>query len=281
MKKYLLLLCLPLLFSCGGNGEKSNPVEDSLNAVNQNLNGQLGEKEAVINDFLKSFNEIQDNLTEIKAKEKIVSVNSKNPELQKTKKDEIIGDIQLIYDLMVKNKQKLAAMSKKMKKANLKIEEMEKMINNLTSQLLEKEGQITELKAELEDLNIQLADLTMNYVEEKEESSVKTEKLNTAFYVFGTSKELIKQGVITKEGGFIGMGKTKKLSDDFNKDYFTKIDIAQFTSVPLGVKKAKLLTTHPSSSYKLEGTKEKVEKLTITNPEEFWSVSKYLVVLVE
>lgn len=281
MKKYLIILILPLLFSCGGNDEKSNPVQDSLNAVNQELSGQVTEKEEVINDFIKSFNEIQENLNEIKAKEKIVTSSSKDAELQKNNKDQIVSDIQLIYDLMNSNKQKLAAMSKKLRSANLKMAEFDKLITNLTAQLIERETEITELKAKLEELNIELANLTMNYEEEKDESSLKTEKLNTAFYAFGTSKELIKNGVLTKEGGFIGLGKSDKLNQDFNKEYFTKIDVAQTPEIILGVKKAKLLTNHPSSSYKLEGTKERVEKLTISNPDEFWSSSKYLVVVVE
>lgn len=281
MKKYLVILLIPFLFSCGGNDEKAKLLQDSLNTANQALSGQVTEKEVVINDFLKSFNEIQDNLNEIKAKEKIVSSNSKDVELQKTKKDEIMSDIQLIYDLMAKNKQKLASMGKKLKTANFKIAELEKLVANLTAQLEEKEGEVTELKAQLEKLNFELTNLTMNYEEEKDVSALKTEKLNTAFYAFGTSKELIKNGVLSKEGGFIGMGKSDKLNQDFNKNYFTKIDAVQTTEIVLGVKKAKLLTNHPSNSYKLEGTKEKIEKLTITNSEEFWSSSKYLVIVVE
>ena len=96
-----------------------------------------------------------------------------------------------------------------------------------------------------------------------------------------TSKELIAQGVLTKEGGFIGIGKAEKLKEDFNKNYFTQIDITESMSIPLACKKAKLITTHPSGSYKFDGPEGKIEKLTITNSEEFWSVSKYLVVVVE
>lgn len=281
MKKYLAIFCIPFLFSCGGNDERAKQVQDSLSLANQALSGQVSEKEELINDFLKSFNEVQDNLNEIKAKEKIVTAASRDSELKKTKKDEIISDIQLIYDLMMSNKQKLASMSKKLKKSDLRIGELEKLVTNLTAQLEEREMEITELKMELEKRNIELANLTMHYEEEKDESSLKTEKLNTAYYAFGTSKELIKNGVMTKEGGFIGIGKSEKLTQDFNKNYFTKIDVAITPEIILGVKKARLLTSHPGSSYKLEGTKEKVEKLIITNADDFWSASKYLVIVVE
>lgn len=123
--------------------------------------------------------------------------------------------------------------------------------------------------------------LNLNYEEATQESSVKTEKLNTAYYAFGTSKELIKNNVLTKEGGFIGMGKTAKMKEDFNKGYFTKVDISTISEIVLGAKKAKLITTHPAGSYKIEGADGKAEKLVITNAEDFWSASKYLVIVVE
>jgi hypothetical protein len=114
-----------------------------------------------------------------------------------------------------------------------------------------------------------------------EEIGTQTDKMNTAYYCFGTSKELKEKGVLTKEGGFIGIGKSEKLAADFNKDYFTKIDITLMKSVDLKSKKAKLVTTHASDSYKLEGDKTSVDKLVITNAEKFWASSKYLVIVVE
>jgi hypothetical protein len=117
--------------------------------------------------------------------------------------------------------------------------------------------------------------------EATQESAVKTEKLNTAYYAFGTSKELIKNNVLTKEGGFIGLGKTQKVKEDFNKNYFTKVDVTALSEIPLGAKKAKLVTTHPGGSYRIDGADGKAEKLVITNTEDFWSASKYLVVVIE
>ncbi len=283
MKKFIIALMLsPLLFSCG-NEEERDPVKDSLTAVTNDLGGEVKEKDSTIESFLRSFNEIQDNLDMIKEKEKIISMSTKDgeKELQSSQKDQIVADIQQIYELMAKNKQNLASMNGKLKKANLKMTELEKMIERITSQLGDKEAEVGDLKAQLEKMNLEVQNLTMNIEEEKQESQAKTEKLNTAFYAFGTSKELIKQGVLTKEGGFIGIGKAEKLKNDFNKSYFTKIDLTQTTSIPLGTKKAKLITSHPSSAYKLEGSKDKVEKISITNPEEFWSSSKYLVIVVD
>ena len=135
--------------------------------------------------------------------------------------------------LKVKNKQKLSSVNKKLKKANLKISEFEKMIERMNNQIAEKDVEISELKSQLEKMNVELSEVTLNYEAAKEMLEEKTTKLNKGFYAFGTTKELIKQGVVTKEGGFIGMGKAQKLKSDFNKNYFTQIDISETASIPL------------------------------------------------
>lgn len=290
MKKFILnylvfslLLCTIILHTGCGNGNETaiDAYEDSLKNANQNLSGQVVAKDSAIFGFIRSFNEIQENLDVIKDKEKILTISSQTGELDQDQKEKIIGDIQAIYDLMVKNKQKLSSVNKKLKKANLKISEFEKMIERMNKQIAEKDVEISELKSQLEKMNIELSEVTMNYEAAQEMLEEKTHKLNKGFYAFGTSKELIKQGVLTKEGGFIGMGKAEKLKSDFNKNYFTQVDVLETNSITLACKKAKLLTNHPSDSYSFEGAEGKIEKLAISNPEEFWSTSKYLVIVVE
>ena len=277
----LLLFSSSLFFTSCGNGEKEeNPLADSLMNENNAKAGKINSQEAAIQEFVNAFNEIQTNLNEIKEKEKIVINNSKSGDV-KNKEDDIKNDIQAIYDLMNKNKTRIASLGKKLKNANKKIEGLEQMIATLEAQLNEKDAQINTLKGQVEQLNIELSNLNLNYQEVEEEVEVKTVKLNTAYYAIGTLKELKEKGVVTKEGGFIGLGKTAQLKSDFNKDYFTKVDITQNSTIPLGTKKAKLLTTHPSASYKLVGNEKKVEKLEILNAEDFWSASKYLVIVIE
>jgi DNA repair exonuclease SbcCD ATPase subunit len=266
--------------SCGGKNEKqSNPVVDSLSSDNSNLKGELSEKEAALQDFVNGFNDIQANLDEIKTKEKIVTGASQGSDV-KSKEEQIKQDIQSIYDLMAKNKSRIASLSKKLKTSNTKIDGLEKMIAGLEAQLTEKEGQITDLKNQLEQKNIELSNLTTNYQNLEQDNQGKIQQLNTAYYIIGTGKELKEDGVTSKEGGFIGLGKSMEIKKDFSKDKFTKIDITQVSSIPLGAKKVKILTNHPASSYKLVGEKP-VQKIDITNATDFWSASKYLVIVTE
>jgi seryl-tRNA synthetase len=283
MKKlFYLIAFLPLAFGCGGNKEGSVlSSEDSLRAVAGGQQVRIHDQDSSMQAFIRGFNEIQDNLDIIKEKEKIVTASSKDSETRKTKQEQIVADIQSIYDIMNKNKQRLAGMRAKLKESNKQNEVLEKFITRLTADMDAKDVQIGDLKTQLEQLNVAMTNLNVNYQEVTQESAVKTEKLNTAFYAFGTAKELIKNGVLTKEGGFIGIGKIQKMKDDFNKNYFTKVDASTTNSIVLAAKKAKVITTHPTTSYKIEGADGKAEKLTITNAEEFWSTSKYLVIVVE
>lgn len=266
--------------SCGGDKEKEvNPLADSLQSVNGELSGKLSEKELALQEFITNFNEIQENLNAIKEKEKIVSSNSSQGDA-KGKEDQIKEDIQAIYDLMSKNKNRIGSLTQKLKNSNLKLEGLEKMIENLQNSINLKDEEIADLKTRMEGLNIELSNLTTNYQEVETENQVKTNEINTAYYAIGTSKELKEKNVISKEGGFIGIGKTTKVKSDFNKEYFTKVNIEQTASINIGSKKAKIITTHPSSSYKIIGEKP-VEKIEITNAKEFWSASKYLVIIIE
>ncbi|MDF2450078.1 MAG: hypothetical protein K0R26_2582 [Bacteroidota bacterium] len=265
--------------SCGGSEKEANPLADSLANVNGELSGQLSEKEIALQEFVNSFNEIQENLNAIKEKEKIVTSQSQSGDV-KSKEESIKEDIQAIYDLLAKNKNRISSLTKKLKDSKSKITGLEQMIATLQAQIDAKDGEISDLKSQLEAKNIELSNIVMNLENVEAESSAKTEKMNSVYYAFGTSKELKEKNVITKEGGFIGMGKSTKLKDDFNKEYFTKVNASQTTSIDIRAKKAKIITSHPSSSYKLIGEKS-VEKIEITNTEDFWSNSKYLVIITE
>jgi ribosomal protein L29 len=286
MKKILLvtILIIPMLFSCQ---DREKAV---LKAKNDSLQMQMTKRDSTVNSFFASFNEIQTNLDSIKQKEKIITVNATGNanEMATSQKDQINNDIQLINDLMTKNKQKIAHLNHLMKSSHMKISHFQKMIANLTKQIEEKDKEINDLKEQLAKLNFQVGALTSNVdslkaVNKNKEEIIgqKTTALNTAYYAYGTRKELVANHIIAKEGGFLGMGKSEKLLDNFNKSYFTKIDITKTSFIALYGKRAHLLTSHPSSSYRFESSNGKVDKLIILDANDFWSTSKYLVVVIE
>ncbi len=282
MKKFLLFIPFILLVAC--NQQKV----DQLQVKNDSLAVASQQKDSLITNFVKSLNDISDNLNQIKKKEKIISLNTQgNTELKQDVKDKISNDVKSIYDMMLRNKQLITSLSKKLRASNLKMKEFQKMIERLKTQLQEKDVEINNLRNKLSGLNIQIDSLNIKidtlFFENTQKTKVigkQKNELNTAYYVFGTDKELKQQKIITKKGGFVGIGGVRKLMHDFNKDYFTKIDISKTKTIEIFMRKAKIITNHPSDSYKIYGN-NKVDSLVITNPKKFWSVSKYLVIEVK
>jgi myosin heavy subunit len=290
MKKYfIVLLIIPFMISC--NKQKIKQLELKSDSLTQ----QANLKDESINEFIKSFNDIQDNLDSIKRKEMIITEQTElKTELQKKAKDQINEDVNTIYQLLLDTRSKLDDVRKKLGKSNFKVEELEKMVNHLTQQLEEKDREIASLKAELENMNIEITALTMDVGNLKQQNAEKETlikdqegvindkitELNTAYYVVGTKKDLKDNNIITAEGGFIGIGKNKKLKQDFNDKFFTKIDITKTTQIPIPGKKPKIITNHPTESYKISGEGDSAI-LEIINANSFWKSSKYLVVVID
>jgi chromosome segregation ATPase len=291
MKVVLFILIIPLfLVACGGGSDV-----EQLKAERDSLEQLADAKDATINDFIQSFNQIEANLETIKQKENIISIQARGDiELDESAKDKINDDILAIYELMNKNKATINRLERQLKQANINASEFKKMIKRMEDELKAKDEQIENLKNDLaklnfdiETLNKEIAELNTDMdnlvadVEQKEDViQNQDQKLNTAYYVAGTKKELKEHKIITSEGGFIGIGRMQKLMENFNKDYFKTVDIRELNSVPLFTKKAELITSHPASSYFFAG-KDKIDSLVIKNSAEFWSVSKYLVIMIE
>jgi Txe/YoeB family toxin of Txe-Axe toxin-antitoxin module len=104
--------------------------------------------------------------------------------------------------------------------------------------------------------------------------------MNTAYFIVGNSKDLRDKNIITKEGGFIGIGQSKQLKPDFNEDYFTRIDIRNKTTIEIPGKKVEVVSTHPPESYSISGEGD-ARILTISDYNAFWKSSKYLVVVAQ
>jgi hypothetical protein len=288
MKKYLILLIvIPFIFSSCNTHQKELQQGQ---IKSDSLQKQIAQRDQTVNGFLSDFNDIQQNLNTIKEKEKMITMNTANKkgELKKDTKEQINSDIKDIYDLLIKNKKIIASLSKKLKKSDLKIAELQKMIDNMTKQIMDKDAEIETMKGQLAKLNIEVAHLSshvdsLGTVTKTQEKVIeqKTSEINTAYYIIGTKQELKDKKIISKEGGFIGLGRVSQMLTTVDKKNSTQVDITKVTSIAINKKKAKLITTHPDGTYKLNEASDMVKDITITNQKEFWSVSKFLVIEVK
>ena len=246
----------------------------------------INEKDMELDDILGTFNEVQEGIRKINEAEGRVTIAEGSPESASTK--EIIREnLEFIQNAMQHNRELIAQLQEKLKNSSIKATKMQKTIESLQAQIETQAARIQELEASLAEkdalIEVQgnaIAGLSNDVASLTEENRSKTEKvqqqdkeLNTAWFVFGTKDELKEQKILTK-------GDVLK-SGDFNKDYFTKIDIRYDKDLKFYSKSAQLLSTHPAGSYKLTKDKDGQYELHITDPQKFWSVSKYLVVLVK
>jgi chromosome segregation ATPase len=247
---------------------------------------QLTERDSTINDWLMTFDQIEKDLNMIKQKENILTMKSSESELSKDKKEQVLADIKYINTLLENNKKKLASLTAQLKNSNGTIKGLEARVATLETTIKQYEVDMTALKEtvtkkdqEIGQLNVKVAELDGTVLKQDETIKGQTDKLNEAYLISGTSKELKEKGIITKEGGFLGLGKLGTLVADLPANSFSKIDITQLKTIPIHSKDAKLITKHPSGSYEIvnEGDK-KIAYIEIKDPEMFWKISKYAVV---
>ena len=289
MKRILILVIALPVFLASCENKKQTEQINQLQAEQQRYAQDATAKDSLINDFLLTLNEIEANLAEIRTREKLISEKTEQgKELSKPTREQINSDIRMINELMQENKNKIVSLNRKLKASNLKIAEFENMVANTNSQLAERDTEITTLKDELANLNFSMALLndTISQIRDDNRSLSstiveKTDALYVAHFIVGDKKALIEKEILNKEGGFLGIGRTQKLAGDVNMDEFTEVDIRNFRSIPLGVKKANLVSIHPAGSYEMIEVDKKVQEIIIKDPNKFWQKSKILVISTE
>ena len=274
----MLLLVAVTLFSCDQEkGTENDDAFDRLLEANQQQREAAAEKDSTLNEMMGSFNEIYAGLREVRERGTGLKMVDQDPELQNNSEEEIMNELKVIDELMIANKQKIAELQKNMAGSDIEIAELTEMINNLNLMLDERDEEIAHLEDELMSTSRTLGTLIQMYRDQSQLVEYQEDALNTAYYIVGTVKQLKEQGVLSKEGGVAGIGAKKKLSGDADVEAFKKVDISKETEIILKAKDPNILSSHPTDSYEWV---DEGERLIITDPELFWSISKYLVISV-
>ena len=288
MKKLAILAVSALaIVSCKNEAPKQDlmmtQLRDSLNTI-------IAQKDTEINDMIATFGDIEEGFREITEAQSRVTLAKQGEGTNSAKR--IKENMQFIQQTMRQNKELINKLKQQLRDSSFKSEELKKLIDNMQQQLEQKEAQLQALREELDKKDIHIAELdetvanlntnvnqlTDETTQKSQTISQQDKQLHTAWFVFGTRDELKKQNILTKDGLF---SKTKLLEKDFNKDYFTKIDIRIDKEIKLYSSSAEILTKHPADSYTLQRDAKKQYVLRINDPERFWSISKYLVVQVK
>jgi hypothetical protein len=257
-----------------------------MDSQKTNLTEKITSRDSVISEWISTFDDIEKNIALIKEKEKMITVNSSNADISKDKRQQVLEDIKYINTLLDQNKKKIASLNAQLAKTGGTVKVLQAKITGLEASMKQNETEISELKTslvnknfEVEQLNVQMVVLQDTIAKKDEKISNQTIELTRAFYIVGTYKELKAKGLLTKEGGFIGLGKTETLTGSFPDSVFIRIDITKTNSIQVNSKTAKLISEHPAGSYELISGNDKIVKsIEIKDPALFWKISKYAVV---
>ena len=289
MKKLIYAIaCTLAVASC--NQDAAKKAEQIAQQQRDSLEQIISQKDNEINDMMPTLSDIEEGFREITEAQSRVTL-AKQGEGTNTMQ-RIKENFQFIQSQMQQNKELINKLKQQVRESSVKGGQLKKIIDNLTQQLETKDHQLQALREELDRKDIHIAELDEKVAslntnvtslkednEKKEETITSQDKaLHTAWFVFGTKDELKEQRILSKDGLF---SKTKLLEKDFNKDYFTKIDIRIDKEIKLYSKSAQIMTSHPAGSYTLQRDANKQFVLRISDPDTFWSTSKYLVVLVK
>jgi chromosome segregation ATPase len=283
MKKMMIAaLCLLALTAC--KQKEDGASESALQQQRDSLARVIEQKDHEINDMMATMNDVTEGFRAISEAEQRVTLAREDEGTSSA--DRIRENMQFIQQTMQQNRELINKLRSQLRQSSVRGDQLRRTLDNLTQQLEEKDASLKALQAELQakdvkigELSDQVEDLSSHVSALREETSQKSQtivsqdkQLNTAWFVFGTKKELKEQNII-QDG--------KVLQSNFNRDYFTKIDIRVDKEIRLYSRSARVLTSHPASSYSLVQDANKQYTLRITNPQLFWSTSKYLVVLVK
>ncbi len=253
----------------------------ALRNENETLRNKVSKQESSISAYKLTLEEIDFNLSKIQLNWSLVSDLKGESGLSTPVDERIKSRIFYIDNLIGNSQMKIMSLDKNLNELrkissnqSAEVMALDRALKSSARTLIEKEEEFNRQK---KALNLEFEDLEKVYEEQKAFTQELYKMLNRAFFYSGSSKDLKKNNIITKEGGFIGIGKVKILKANANESIFTLIEKDKSTQIPFTAKKIKFITTHPEGSYKIEN--DKVGKvITILDQKAFWKVGNYLII---
>lgn len=265
------------------------PSESELAARSESarLQSELVKRDSLIADMTRSFGDIENNLALIDDREKVMRHDNAD-ELSLDQRKRITRDIQLMNSLMKESRDRIAELNKRLDKSKIESSGLRKKLKDLDMQLASRDSAMMSMKDQLlakdfriDQVNQQLSDIELEIARREATIEQLGDQMNTVFYAVGTEKELETNGVITRSGGVLGLGRTASLNNAATMDHFKMADARETTRIPLQGEKVDLVTEHPKGSYEIVQQNERLAYLEIKDPEAFWRLSHYMVAEVK
>lgn len=278
-----------IAFTTASCVESSSKYKNLL-AERDSLLIQNNSVEASYNETLDILNDIESGFREIRETEQKMTMEIKQIEGQpRSKKEQLANEMAQVKQILAENREKIAQLQARLSKNGKENKALLETVKRMETELNEKNTLIASLQEEMAKKNIQITELNtkvdnlstdvknLNEVSAQQQSTIQSQDadLNSVWYYVATSKELKTANIVSGNGLFRAQSVMDK---DFDKSVFTKTDLRKLSVLPLNVKKAKVLSSHPKGSYELVKGEDKMLTLEIRDTKSFWSVSKYLVI---
>ncbi len=290
--KYLIVGATALiLLSASCDTEKRKELQAKADQLELDLHA----RDSAFNEIMDLMTKVESQIDKIKERENLIANRSKEDFAEESEQG-LVEDIVIINELIESTNAQVKNLSAKLNKANIEIGSFKMRVNKLSQELDErknaitsleeklsvKENKIMELDGEVKTLVTRVNMMDETIEEQKIALKENDKTIHRAFYVVNTEKNLLEEGLITKEGGFLWMGKTTEIEENISEEKFNEIDIRQTSRFYVNSNKMNLVTEHPKGSYEVvKDENEIVQYIDVTNPAEFWKISKYLVISVK
>lgn len=274
-----------MLISCDGYQKRDNG--QSLEEISkQELATALEERDRL----LALVKEVSVGLQQIKELENMMSIASTHPDENARQNARILADIASLKKKVQQRKLRLSELEDSLSNSTINNKELKETIGALRIQIDSQIDEIESLRRQLiaateqigilsdtvDSLNTTVSTVTGERNAAQSASLRLENELNACYYVVASKSELKKHNII--ESGFLR--KTRLMEGDFDKDFFVAADKRTLDLLQLNTRKARIMTNHPASSYRIvDKAGDKV--LEITDPDDFWSLTNYLVVMTD
>ena len=289
MNKVVTVLSLAMIAMAFASCNTHQEELDAAIKKNDSLSLILQNKDSELDSLFATLNEIEENLAAVNSRyNSVQELRRANIEGQPNVKSQITAQIKDIENLMAANKQKIASLQAKINTDTKEGTRLQELVSRQEERIAAQESQIAQLLTELENnkvlikkLNQDVSDLTASNEQKEQYIKQQTAEANRAYYVVGTYDELNEAGIVSKAGGFIGIGRRQGTNSEMPLDRFTQIDRTKVTTIPINMRKALVVSKHPENSYELvmdENDTKMVSYLRILNPAKFWEQTRFLVI---
>ncbi|HEX9973039.1 MAG TPA: hypothetical protein VGD14_13295 [bacterium] len=287
MKVKILLILLPLLLLVACDKKKIAQLTNDLDSLKAQ-NAQLVQENSSIKMYVEEVSKVIESVDQ--DLDKIVETEIDIREMKEgakpgTLQSEIKDKLGRIGQYIVDSKAKISDLEAKLLAGNQEIKGLKTMVANLKAKLETKENEIAALMKEVGVLESDIEKLGIE-IKTRDEQIANQESIieehKKRYYVYGTEDELKDKGIIVKEGGFLGFGKTIKIAPGFDIQYFNIVDGEEVfeVSMPVGIDKVKIISPHDAISYQISGD-ENLALLKVLDPDQFWEATKCLVIVTK